>query len=146
MRRKLLEKKEEFLPLRRFALEGLYSPAYLSLLVQRKKLKARKIGRNFYTTREWFEEYLTKHARDEIRMAYRKEFSREEKNIDFNIYFNIDLFKKAIANKIFITAMVFIMVILTAWVIAMNFNSENGHVAGEEEINTADFTQINTRN
>ena len=39
-------------------------------MVQRKKLRAKKIGRNFYTTQKWFEEYLRKHGKDEIREAY----------------------------------------------------------------------------
>ena len=65
-----LKELERLVPLRRFAEEDLYSPSYLSLLVQRKKLRAKKIGRNFYTTQRWFEEYLRKHAKDEIREAY----------------------------------------------------------------------------
>jgi len=58
------EKKEnKLLPLRKFAEGGFYSPAYLSNLVQRKKLRAEKIGRNYFTTQEWFNEYLEKHGR-----------------------------------------------------------------------------------
>lgn len=56
-------------PLRNFAQDGQYTTAYLSLLVQRKKLKAKKIGRNFFTSKEWFNEYLEKHAREEKREA-----------------------------------------------------------------------------
>lgn len=56
-------KKPVLIPLSRFARSGQYNAAYLSLLVQRKKLKAKKIGRNYYTTREWFDDYLVKHSR-----------------------------------------------------------------------------------
>ena len=62
---KKLNKK--LVPLRRFTEEGPYSTAYLSLLVQRKKLKAKKVGRNYFTSREWFNEYLETHARDHKR-------------------------------------------------------------------------------
>lgn len=61
-----LEKQKQnlaLIPLCRFARSGHYSQAYLSLLVQRKKLKAKRIGRNFYTTQEWFNDYLVKHSR-----------------------------------------------------------------------------------
>lgn len=54
----------KLMPLRKFAEDGVYSAAYLSLLVQRKKLKVERVGRNYFTTREWFNEYLEKHARD----------------------------------------------------------------------------------
>lgn len=55
--------KNQLIPLCRFAETSQYSQAYLSLLVQRKKLRAKKIGRNYFTTQEWFNEYLLKHAR-----------------------------------------------------------------------------------
>ncbi|MFH1427322.1 MAG: hypothetical protein ABIG60_02230, partial [Patescibacteria group bacterium] len=58
---------KKLIPLRRLTEEGPYSTAYLSLLVQRKKLKAKKVGRNYFTTREWFNNYLENHARDEKR-------------------------------------------------------------------------------
>ena len=45
------EFSDKLLPLRRFVVPGLYELGYLSILVQRKKLKARKIGRNYFTTR-----------------------------------------------------------------------------------------------
>jgi hypothetical protein len=68
--------REKLIPLRRFAADNLYSAKYLSLLVQRKKLKASKVGRNFYTTEKWFFEYLEKHARDEVRLKYKELFAR----------------------------------------------------------------------
>ena len=64
-----LEKQKKnlaLIPLCRFARSGQYSQAYLSLLVQRKKLKAKRIGRNFYTTQAWFNDYLLKHSRKQI--------------------------------------------------------------------------------
>ncbi|MDD5294549.1 MAG: hypothetical protein PHP21_01315, partial [Patescibacteria group bacterium] len=64
----LNQNKEEYkklIPLRRLAKEVPYKVNYLSLLVQRGRLKAEKIGRNYFTTREWFNEYLEMHARDE---------------------------------------------------------------------------------
>ena len=82
----MLEKKKnkenkKLIPLRRFSETGPYSAAYLSNLVQRKKLKAKKVGRNFFTTQEWFNEYLEIHAqygkRQEIEK--REEISSESK-------------------------------------------------------------------
>jgi hypothetical protein len=68
---------KKLLPLRKFSLPGAYSVAYLSQLVQKGKLKAEKIGRNFYTTKEWFDEYLDQHARDEKQNCY-LDFSTEQ--------------------------------------------------------------------
>jgi hypothetical protein len=84
----LYQKKDEnkkLIPLRRLAEEGPYKTAYLSLLVQRNKLKATKVGRNYFTTREWFKEYLEKHARDskkEMESIAKREEDTE--NIDFS--------------------------------------------------------------
>ncbi|MFA4834363.1 MAG: hypothetical protein WC619_06045, partial [Patescibacteria group bacterium] len=59
------EEYKKLIPLRRLAKEVPYKVTYLSLLVQRGKLRAEKIGRNYFTSREWFNEYLEMHARDE---------------------------------------------------------------------------------
>ncbi|MBI4779479.1 hypothetical protein HY797_03445, partial [Candidatus Falkowbacteria bacterium] len=67
--------ENELIPLRRLAEISSYSPAYISLLVQRKKLKAKRIGRNFFTTKKWFNEYLEKHAQDEKRLSSREAVS-----------------------------------------------------------------------
>jgi len=67
-KKKDLNKK--LFPLRRFSEIGLYDLTYLSLLIQRGKLNAQKVGRNYFTTIEWFEEYLKNHSRN--------------KNIDFD--------------------------------------------------------------
>lgn len=64
--------RRKFFPLKKFAADGLYDVTYLSILVQRKKLKAKKAGRNYFTTIEWFEEYLDKNARYEKRIVYKK--------------------------------------------------------------------------
>ncbi|MFH1822074.1 MAG: hypothetical protein ABH830_00040, partial [Patescibacteria group bacterium] len=64
-----IKELKKLIPLRRISQEGPYNTAYLSLLVQRKKLKAKRIGRNFFTTREWFNDYLDNHARDEKRQG-----------------------------------------------------------------------------
>jgi len=82
MRHNSTNPREKLIPLRRFAADNLYSAKYLSLLVQRKKLKAKKIGRNFYTTEQWFFKYLEKHARDEVRLKYKVIFSEKEKTIE----------------------------------------------------------------
>ena len=67
MRRRLNEENKKLIPLRRLTEISSYSAAYISILVQRKKLKAKRIGRNFFTTKEWFNEYLESHARNEKR-------------------------------------------------------------------------------
>jgi hypothetical protein len=60
----------KLIPLRRLADKNGYSAAYLSLLVQRKRLEAKKVGRNYFTTLKWFNCYLRKYAYDDIRLAY----------------------------------------------------------------------------
>ena len=63
------KENKRLIPLRRFAKVGPYGSAYLSNLVQRKRLKAKKIGRNYFTTQEWFSEYLEMHAQEGKRQA-----------------------------------------------------------------------------
>ncbi|MFA6172026.1 MAG: hypothetical protein WC715_06290, partial [Patescibacteria group bacterium] len=58
---------KKLFPLRHFAVDGPYSPAYISILVQRGSLKARRIGRNYFTSKEWFSEYLERHAQEQKR-------------------------------------------------------------------------------
>ncbi len=43
-----------------------YSADYLSLRVRQGKLRGRKIGRNWYTRREWIAEYLTRYAAKDV--------------------------------------------------------------------------------
>lgn len=59
------DQENKLIPLRTIAKESPYSAAYLSILVQRNKLRAERIGRNYYTTKEWFQEYLDKHGRED---------------------------------------------------------------------------------
>lgn len=131
----------KLLPLRRFAVAGLYDVAYLSLLVQRKTLKARKIGRNYYTTAAWFEEYLDKHARDEIRNAYdRKQIAdsrRQKLNIKLGSRSEMPSFfswKKILASLV-ITTTVLILLFYGWRLINAPISDNRGIVAGASEIN-----------
>lgn len=55
-----------------------YEQGYLSLLARRGELKAKKIGRNWHTTIEWLNEYLSqKRPEDLIRMPRQRQ---KEKN------------------------------------------------------------------
>jgi hypothetical protein len=91
-----LEKQKQnltLIPLCRFARSGQYSQAYLSLLVQRKKLKAKRIGRNFYTTKEWFNDYLVKHSRKQVvreggtaSKLISKNFTKAKKKVTSGLY------------------------------------------------------------
>jgi len=52
------ENETEFMPLSEAAKLTGYTPEYLNLLSRKKKLKAKKIGRNWHTKKEWLEEFL----------------------------------------------------------------------------------------
>jgi hypothetical protein len=67
MRKSHKNDRKKLLPLRVIAKDSPYSAAYLSILVQRGKLKTEKVGRNYYTTKEWFRLYMKLHARDDKR-------------------------------------------------------------------------------
>ena len=140
MRKSVLDERKKLIPLRRLAIPGLYDNSYLSQLVQRKKLKAEKIGRNYYTTKEWFIEYLERHAQDDKRIAYKAIYKEEEaeKKQEFTPKLEkkenriISFIYKAIA----ISAVVFVFVNLI-----LNYTNKrivesdvnNGQVAGAEE-------------
>ena len=116
---RLSRDKDKLTPLRKFAIPGVYSSAYLSQLVQRKKLKAKKIGRNFYTTQNWFKEYIDQHARDEKQAKYKRSLKQNTRIT------NIFSFK-AIAV---IMAVVFVLGSLFVY-----FNARDvGQIAGVEE-------------
>jgi len=68
----MLDSKNKLIPLRRFVVIDGYSKEYLSQLVQRKRLKAQKVGRNYFTTLEWFEDYLDKFSRDDKSVEIKK--------------------------------------------------------------------------
>jgi len=69
MRRQPADDYKKLVPLKRIAETSSYSLGYVSILVQRKKLKAKKIGNKYYSTKEWFDQYLELHARDEKRLS-----------------------------------------------------------------------------
>ena len=48
----------------------------MSQLVQRGKLKAKQIGRNYYTSEKWFSEYLDQHAQDAKYASYQEYLNR----------------------------------------------------------------------
>ena len=139
--------QEQLVPLRRFSSNDLYAPAYLSHLVQRKKLKAKKIGRNFFTTQKWFEEYLQKHAKDEIREAYEIFFTEIDKarkkqklNKQLIKYKNGNttsfggsfmLLKNAFSARVIATILAFIVVLLL--ISQFSLMQDKGRIAGKEE-------------
>jgi hypothetical protein len=142
--RKNSENRPKLVPLRRFVNNGPYSSAYLSLLVQRHKLKAEKIGRNYFTTEAWFKEYLEQHAQNGKWECY------QEKNGHNNNIVQAVLtpgpcvpatekpakFKYQTA---ILTAAVFVLLVLAG--MAFYFmNQEKGQVAGIEEKSTASST------
>ena len=105
--------------LRRFAIKGLYSTEYLSQLVQRKKLKAKKLGRNFCTTREWFEEYLSQHALDETRVAYDalfKKLDSEQRRVKHEVIGSATYKNKKNINIINQTAVIVIMAVFILFI------------------------------
>ena len=67
MLKKEVHENDKLLPLRILARYSPYDASYLSILVQRKKLKAQKIGRNYYSTRTWLDDYIQIHASDNKR-------------------------------------------------------------------------------
>ena len=69
MRRLTQDDYKKLIPLKRLAAESSYSAGYVSILVQRDKLKAKKIGNKYYSTREWFEQYLKLHGRDNKKVS-----------------------------------------------------------------------------
>src|SRR4030042_870932 len=56
------DKQQQFISMLEAAKSCAYSQEYLSLLARRGKLFARKMGRNWYTTRESLDEYLKKQS------------------------------------------------------------------------------------
>jgi hypothetical protein len=57
-----LPSNQQLVPLSVLADKGPYQLTYLSILVQRKKLKAKKIGKKYYSKLIWLEEYLELHG------------------------------------------------------------------------------------
>ena len=129
------ENEAKLVPLRKFAIPGIYSVAYLSQLVQRKKLKAKKIGRNYFTSQVWFDEYLGEHAQDRKIEKYQNHLKRQEnkeetpvfKSEEINVKSNISFVKKiAISVAIFVLLMIGVRFFIAPYL-------DKGQVAGEKE-------------
>ena len=67
---------DEFIPLQAAAKYVKYSQEYLSLRVRQGKLRAKKIGRNWVTTKQWLDEYEAKVKN------FRERRQGEEKSIE----------------------------------------------------------------
>ncbi len=69
--------KEEFILLSEASEDSPYSQEYLSLLARKKKIFAKKIGRNWYTTRTALRDYLNQQGmtivvpKDQLNHSYR---------------------------------------------------------------------------
>ena len=126
-----LEKNSrKLLPLRHFADDKLYTSAYLSQLVQRSRLKAEKIGRNYFTCEHWFKEYLDKHASDDKRAIHEKLLKQQTK----------------VSNKLnlLVSAILIMAVFIMLIFINSFFNRQsdnNGMVAGVSEYNISTSTR-----
>ncbi len=121
------QNEKQLIPLRQFAKRGPYSPAYLSLLVQRGKLKAKKIGRNYYTTQEWFNEYFEIYARDEKRASYNKLVNKQVKAAKYKELYRLH------ALKIMVVSIVIFIIIILSSMLYTSLESAPGRVAGESE-------------
>ncbi len=119
--------KDKLVPLRKFSAPGIYSPSYLSQLVQRRKLKAVKIGRNYFTCQKWFNQYLERHARDEKQAEYSRFLIKQKGSEIFAPRHKIFYLKTiAIATVFFIT-------LILANFLFINYFNDSGQVAGVEE-------------
>lgn len=141
----------KLVPLRRFALEGFYNVRYLSQLVQRGKLKAKQVGRNFCTTREWFEEYLEQHALDETRIAYQKLFAEVDRAHSVKtqeIAAPIELSQNShirIPKRVVIIAALFMLLALATYFVPRMMDRK-GRIAGQEAEEIIQIDQINSLN
>jgi len=151
---------KKLLPLRKFAKSGGYSTAYLSQLVQRKKLKAKKIGRNYFTTEEWFNGYLDRHAQDKKQIRYNggtEERTDNQKPVDEFIKLAVNNKKanffvlpesfqnqlkikqpKSIFKRIAVTTAILVFLFVNIYFLYLAQN--RGQVAGVEEMNMATST------
>jgi hypothetical protein len=140
--------RDKLVPLRRFSYDGLYSLRYLSQLVQRDRLKAKKVGKNYYSTREWFEEYLEAHAKDETREAYKELFRQVDQNETLAskkitqgkykaqpILTQVNIFNKILLRRA-ITTVVVLFVLAGSVYFGLSYLNNKGQIAGEEETAT----------
>jgi len=56
------KRKDKYIPISKLADETPYSAEYLSLLARLKKLEAKKLGRNWYSTQAAIKKYLARQA------------------------------------------------------------------------------------
>lgn len=136
------DSKSKFVPLRRFANKNLYDMPYLSILVQRGKLKAKKIGRNYFTTEEWFSQYLQLHARDEKRGVYKKVEQRKTKKLNILTFLRS---KTMVLTVVFLVALIISLYFIIQPVLEkvdylISKDVEQGEVAGTSET----YVDLNT--
>jgi hypothetical protein len=131
--------QDKLYPLRRFVIPGLYEVPYLSLLVQRKKLKAKKIGRNYFTCEKWFTEYVERHADNEKWGKY-QEIKKQEtlqyggqarRKIQTNSKFKITN-----NRAVFALAMTVFVLVIVGVQVFVNYRNSQGVISGEYEVNS----------
>ena len=54
------DQNTKYIPLAEAAKLTNYSQDYISLLCRRGKMKGEKLGRNWFTTKEWIDDYINK--------------------------------------------------------------------------------------
>ena len=140
--------KKHLVPLRRFSCDGLYTLAYLSQLVQRGKLKAKKVGKNYHTNREWFENYLEAHALDNTREAYNELFRQADqlqvitnrqiaqgKYKPAAIPGQITFLNRLLVKRIMISVMVLFVLGISITGLITWLGNRQGQISGVEEVN-----------
>ena len=137
--------ENKLFPLRKFAVEGQYSSAYLSLLVNRGRLKAKRIGRNYFTSKKWFDEYLEKYAREEkLKIGF-------VKAIDLNpVDFRSGFFITKKFKFFYIATIIFVGFLLVNFLanimIGILFPESGGVVvSGNDEVISAISTEIKSK-
>ncbi|MEA1937354.1 MAG: hypothetical protein U9N04_04570 [Patescibacteria group bacterium] len=103
-----------------------YSQDYISLLCRRRKMKGEKLGRNWFTTKEWLDDYINKtNGSGEIVVPVRIENTPKAKFNSANFQDKINqeptasflLTKKLVLATIFFSALVSALVFLQQGVI-----------------------------
>jgi|GEM_PF-1736078 len=77
-----------------------YSQEYLSLLARQKKLKAKKIGRNWYTKKEWLAEYIIDHPADTGSLLHKGSWKGSEPLENFKTKRVVDFNKEIVGDAI----------------------------------------------
>jgi hypothetical protein len=93
------ELKKDYILLSKIAKEEKYAQEYLGLLARRGDIGSIRIGKRWYTTREWFSEFL---ADAEAKKAEMKMAKFESAPVEFNISEKIEIAKafSPIAEKV----------------------------------------------